>query len=135
MKSILLAAAALLAAPAIAQDQTSPPASPAPAEATAPAPVGGLQPSAPALQGTPAPGAPVVFKQAPAPDVAFPPPAGQESYPICKKGQFDKCQQAGSGDGHVDKAASRHHAKKKHARKAAVMKKATTTTTTTTTTK
>ncbi|WEK42545.1 MAG: hypothetical protein P0Y64_14290 [Candidatus Sphingomonas colombiensis] len=125
MKSILLAAAALLAAPAVAQGQTPPP-------ADSSGQIGGLQPNAPALQGTPAPGSSVVFKQAPSPDAAFPPPAAQESYPICKKGQFDKCQQAGTGDGHVDKAAPKHHAKKRMHK--AVVKKATTTTATATTT-
>ncbi|WP_298669652.1 hypothetical protein [uncultured Sphingomonas sp.] len=109
MKYILLAAAALLATPAIAQEHPS-----------AAAQLGGLEPSTPALQGTPAPGSPVIFKQAPAPDVAFPPPAAQASYPICKKGQFDKCQQAGTGDGHVDKAAPRHHHAKRHMHKAEV---------------
>ncbi|WP_174836902.1 hypothetical protein [Sphingomonas sp. CL5.1] len=124
MKSILLAAAALLAAPAMAQDQT-PPATDSSAQ------IGGLQPSAPALQGTPEPGSKVIFKQAPDPNTAFPPPPAKDSYPVCKKGQFDGCVQAGTGDGHVDRAPA-HHAKK-HVRRAAVKKTTTTTTTTTTT--
>jgi len=39
------------------------------------------------------PGATVVFKEAPPPDVAFPPPAPLAKYPVCKRGQFDKCVQ------------------------------------------
>lgn len=135
MKSILLAAAALIATPAIAQmqpadtaGQTAPgtemqstdtmgttaadPAMQAPATGgtmstsgtmnttgsaagSAAAGPGGYMPSGPALQGTPAPGATVRFQQAPTPDVAFPPPAPKQSYPICKKGQYDGCMQPG----------------------------------------
>ncbi|MFT3977340.1 MAG: hypothetical protein QM688_09540 [Sphingomonas bacterium] len=100
MKSYILAAAVLVAAPAFAQDQT------------APTP-GGYQPNGPALQGTPEPGSPVIFKQAPDPNTAFPPPAPKADYPVCKKGQFDGCVQAGTGDGNVNRAAPRkHHAKR-----------------------
>ena len=147
MKFILLAAAAVIAAPAIAQDQTmTPPADqtmPAPTptpDASMPAddtmsapdstmstpdtaapttampqqppmagdapmatggdssmadPAGGYQPSAPPLQGTPAPGTTVRFQQAPTPDQAYPAPAPMAKYPICKKGQYDNCMQRG----------------------------------------
>ena len=125
MKFVLLAAAALIAAPAMAQDQA--PASSAPT-------TGGYQPSGPALQGTPAPGATVRFQQAPDPNTAFPPPAAQDSYPVCKKGQFDGCRQVGNGDGFSEKGAGHEkHAVKKHARHHA--KKSVSKTTTTTTTK
>ena len=58
-------------------------------------PVGGYQPAGPAIQGTATPGGPVVFQQAPSPSQAYPAPAPKESYPICKKGQFDGCRQRG----------------------------------------
>lgn len=141
MKFLLLAAAAFIAVPAIAQDQTmtppsdqpaapadttmSPPADPAtpapnadpsapmtpPADAPmaqsapmatpAPAgegamdPAGGYQPTAPALQGTPAPGATIRFQAAQSPDQAYPAPAPMAKYPVCKKGQYDNCMQRG----------------------------------------
>jgi hypothetical protein len=132
MKSFLLAAAAIIAVPAIAQEQPAPTAdqtAPAPATdpaapadpamqappaptgdtmsttstattASAPAPtggdpVGGYQPSAPPIQGSPAPGATVRFQQAPDPATAYPAPAALEKYPVCKKGQYDKCIQRG----------------------------------------
>lgn len=60
---------------------------------------GGYQPSGPALQGTPAPGATVRFQPAPPPSQAFPAPAPKESYPICKKGQYDGCMQASDARG------------------------------------
>jgi len=129
MKFVLLAAAALIAAPAMAQDQT-----PAPAASTAPT-TGGYQPSGPAIQGTPAPGATVRFQQAPDPNTAFPPPPAKESYPVCKKGQFDGCRQVGNGDGFSEKGATAGKHARKHARhhaKKAVHKTTTTTTTTTT---
>lgn len=136
MKSILLAAAAMIAVPAIAQDAApqTPPADPAatmpaptdpaatpPADPAAAAPAsadqsaapmtpatttstptdpaaaasaGGYQPSAPAVSGTPAPGSTVRFQQAPDPATAYPAPAAEANYPICKKGQFDGCMQA-----------------------------------------
>ena len=133
MKFMLLAAAAVLAAPAIAQttpatpDQTMPaPADPAtmpedqttptdgamptdqtPTDQTMPAQApmapgaqmgaespGGYQPSMPALQGG-TPGATPMFKMAPSPSEAFPPPAPKDSYPPCKKGQYDGCTNPG----------------------------------------
>jgi len=57
---------------------------------------GGLAPSQPALQGTPQPGATVQFVPAPPPAQAFPAPAPLDSYPLCKKGQYDKCREPGS---------------------------------------
>jgi hypothetical protein len=130
MKSFLLAAAAIIAAPAMAQEQPAPTADQtAPAPAADPAsdpamqapptptgdtstttgsttttppsapttgdPVGGYQPSAPPIQGSPAPGATVRFQQAPDPATAYPAPAALEKYPVCKKGQYDKCIQRG----------------------------------------
>ena len=55
---------------------------------------GGYQPSGPAVSGTPQPGATVRFQPAPSPSQAFPPPAPEANYPICKKGQYDGCLQA-----------------------------------------
>lgn len=103
MKSILFAAAAMIAVPAIAQDQ--PP---------APTPPGGYQPSGPAIQGTPMPGSPVRFQQAPDPNTAYPPPAAMDHYPICKKGQFDGCMQASDAPRMMHKAM---HRKPKHGEK------------------
>lgn len=142
MKSILLAAAALIAMPAIAQQQPAGTADQTTSEmapqgtatgmgtSTDPAtgaastgstggmhsggsmgssgampssggmngsgdPAGGYQPNTPPMQGTPAPGATVRFQQAPDPNTAFPPPAPMQNYPVCKKGQYDKCIQRG----------------------------------------
>lgn len=58
-------------------------------------PAGGYQPANPPMTGG-APGAPVVFQPSQSPSQAFPPPAPQENYPVCKKGQYDKCRQRGS---------------------------------------
>ncbi|WCM28075.1 hypothetical protein NDN01_03875 [Sphingomonas sp. QA11] len=90
MKLILLAALAV-ATPAMAQDMSTSQTT----STTAADPVGGYQPSQPALSGTPQPGVKPVFVQAPSPDQAFPPPAALAHYPICKRGQFDKCMQRG----------------------------------------
>ncbi|MBX9814112.1 MAG: hypothetical protein A4S12_02730 [Proteobacteria bacterium SG_bin5] len=57
---------------------------------------GGLAPSQPALQGTPQPGATIQFVPAPPPAQAFPAPAPLDAYPVCKKGQYDKCREPGS---------------------------------------
>jgi hypothetical protein len=87
--------------PAVAPDDSvttgagETPAAPAPAPSTAtPDPQGGYA-STPTVSGTPQPGAPVVFAPSPTPAEAFPAPAPLESYPICKKGQFDDCMQRG----------------------------------------
>ena len=162
MKMFLLAAAAVIAMPALAQttpqsgtstpdsatpatpaDQTTPPADPStttppsggmqsmppstpadtanpagtttqdpmPAQTTATAPdaapmgnaagdpVGGYQPAAPALSGTPTAGVAPTFRAAPSPSEAYPAPAPLAHYPICKPGQFDNCMQ-GAGSTH-----------------------------------
>lgn len=65
-----------------------------PADAAGAATAGGYQPSQPAVSGTPQPGATVRFQPAASPSQAFPPPAPKESYPVCKKGQYDGCMQA-----------------------------------------
>ncbi len=88
------------AAPADAQTPPPPPAAPAPQASMPPAettgsPAGGYAPTGPAVTGgTPGSTLPPVFRQAPTPDQAFPPPPAKESYPICKKGQYDGCMQA-----------------------------------------
>jgi hypothetical protein len=56
---------------------------------------GGYMPSGPATQGGMTPGATVQFRPAPSPSQAYPAPAPLASYPICKKGQYDKCMQRG----------------------------------------
>lgn len=126
MKFILLAAAAVIAMPVLAQQSGStgtnspttsgaqsavPPVSsapdtpaPMPQDTTmatpAPAPtsgdpVGGYQPATPAMSGPMQPGATVTFQPAPSPDQAYPAPAPLAKYPVCKKGQYDKCIQRG----------------------------------------
>ena len=62
-------------------------------------PVGGYQPSGPAMTGTMTPGVTPIFRQAPSPDQAYPAPAPLAHYPMCKPGQFDNCMQ-GSGSTH-----------------------------------
>ncbi len=107
MKSFLLAAAALIAAPAIAQDQSAM-ADQAPTAQTGAVQTstdpngmrivetpGGYEPAGSPLKGTPEPGSKVVFQPAPPPSVAFPPPPPLPSYPPCKKGQFNNCMQRG----------------------------------------
>jgi hypothetical protein len=94
MKLMLLAALAV-AMPAVAQETPAPQTAATTDAATTPDPVGGYQPSQPALSGTPQPGVKPTFVQAPSPDQAFPPPPPLAKYPICKRGQFDKCMQRG----------------------------------------
>ena len=77
--------------PATTTTQTAP----MPAQTTGGDPVGGYQPAAPALSGPVTPGATVVFTPAQSPDQAYPAPAPLAKYPVCKKGQFDKCIQRG----------------------------------------
>ena len=48
-------------------------------------PVGGYQPATAPTAG--------VFQAAPTPDQAYPAPAPLAHYPVCKKGEFDKCIQ------------------------------------------
>ncbi len=97
MKLIALAAALAVAGTAAAQDMAAPaPAAPETTTAsTTEDPVGGYQPATPPMSAPPAPGATVVFQQAPAPEIAYPAPAPLAEYPICKKGQYDKCRQRG----------------------------------------
>ena len=90
MKIILLAALAA-ATPAMAQDM--------PAQttiATPTDPVGGYQPSHPAIMGTLPPGVKPLYVQAPSPDEAYPAPPPLAHYPPCKPGQFDKCLERNS---------------------------------------
>jgi hypothetical protein len=107
MKLILLAAVAAIATPAIAQQTTTDTttsqtttdtttAAPAPVTTGSGDPVGGYQPSAPAVSGgTPGASVPPTFQPAPSPDQAYPAPAPLAKYPVCKKGQYDKCIQRG----------------------------------------
>ncbi|WP_326523985.1 hypothetical protein [Sphingomonas sp.] len=92
MKMILLATAlAFGATAATAQDTPAP----APVAADATTPTGGYQPPAPPMAWPPPPGAQVIFQPSQSPTQAYPPPAALDSYPICKKGQYDKCRQRG----------------------------------------
>ena len=93
MKIILLGALAA-ATPAMAQDM---PAQATPTTTAVPAdPVGGYQPSHPAIMGTLPPGVKPVYVPAPSPDEAYPAPPPLAHYPICKPGQFDKCMERNS---------------------------------------
>jgi hypothetical protein len=88
MKLILLAALAA-ATPVVAQDM--------PAQTTTPQPsAGGYQPAQPAMTGPLTPGVKPVYVQAPSPDQAYPAPPPLAYYPICKRGQFDKCLERNS---------------------------------------
>lgn len=60
---------------------------------------GGEQPGTPAMSAPAAPGQPVVTMPSPSPDTALPAPAPLDHYPLCKKGQFDKCMEPGNGGG------------------------------------
>ncbi|AXJ96087.1 MULTISPECIES: hypothetical protein [unclassified Sphingomonas] len=74
-------------------------------------PAGGYQPTTPAVTGgTPGSNIAPTFRPAPTPDQAYPAPAPKDSYPICKKGQYDGCKQASDG-GHktTHKAKRRTH--------------------------
>jgi hypothetical protein len=95
MKLILLAAAAFIAVPAVAQDTPAPPADAAQAAPAADSSTGGYGPTGSALSGPVQPGATVVYRQAPPPDQAYPPPPPLAKYPICKRGQTDHCMQRG----------------------------------------
>lgn len=117
MKFVLLAAAAMIATPVMAQEtapapaeQAAPAADPAASAPMATAPAapaaapmdpaaadaaGGYQPSGPAIQGTPQPGQQVVVQPSTPPSQAFPAPAPLAKYPVCKKGQYDGCMQRG----------------------------------------
>ena len=96
MKIILLAALAA-ATPVMAQDMPAQTTATNTSTATAPTdPVGGYQPSHPAIMGTLPPGVKPVYVQAPSPDQAYPAPPPLAYYPICKPGQFDKCMERNS---------------------------------------
>ncbi|MEO7691958.1 MAG: hypothetical protein ABIS51_21920 [Sphingomonas sp.] len=96
MKIILLAALAATT-PAMAQDMPAQATTTTNASTTVPAdPVGGYQPSHPAIMGTLPPGVKPVYVQAPSPDEAYPAPPPLAHYPICKPGQFDKCLERNS---------------------------------------
>jgi hypothetical protein len=95
MKTLSLILALSLAAPAFAQT-TPAPTSAADARTAAQGDLTGLQPSTPALQGTPQPGSPIVFVPSKPPSEAFPPPAPLDHYPICKRGHYDKCMEPSS---------------------------------------
>lgn len=87
-------AASAPADPAMGQSTTT--ATSAPAMSTDGDPVGGYQPSAPAIAGgAPQPGATVRFQAAPPVAQAYPAPAPLATYPICKRGQYDNCRQRG----------------------------------------
>lgn len=96
MKLLALAAAAfaMTGASALAQDtqaNPAPPAAPAPED-----PVGGYQPSTPAIHGDTSSGQKPIFQANPmTPTQAFPPPPPLDKYPLCKKGQTDNCRQRG----------------------------------------
>lgn len=85
MKLMIAAALAVFAVPAMAQD------TPPPASTPAPTP-GGYEP---APTPPPPPGAVVEFQPSVPPSQAFPPPPPLEKYPVCKKGQYDKCVERG----------------------------------------
>ena len=73
-----------------------PPPPPAPmANAPAMGSAGGYQPSAPPLSGSPMAGQRVIFRAGPSPDQAYPAPAPLAEYPVCKRGQTDKCRNPG----------------------------------------
>jgi len=92
VKIILLAALAV-ATPVMAQDM---PAQTTTTTTVATDPVGGYQPSHPAIMGTLPPGQTPVYVQAPSPDEAYPAPPPLAHYPMCKPGQFDKCMERNS---------------------------------------
>jgi hypothetical protein len=96
MKLLALAAALTLVTGA-AHAQTSAQKAEAPTNNEA-SKLGGYAPSGPLFSTgtTPPPGTQVVFvPSTQTPSQAFPPPAPRESYPICKRGQFDGCRQRG----------------------------------------
>jgi hypothetical protein len=98
MKLIALAVAlAMTGTAAIAQDTAPAPAAPAAPTTgqTVDDPVGGYQPATPPMSVAPAPGQQVIFQASPSPTEAYPPPPPLQSYPICKRGQFDNCRQRG----------------------------------------
>ena len=97
MKLVILFAAAALAVPAVAQNTAGAmgqPSAGAP-DAAAAEQAGGYQPATPPMASPAQPGATVTFQPSVSPEQAFPPPAPLDHYPICKRGQTDKCMQRG----------------------------------------
>jgi hypothetical protein len=138
MKIMFAVALATIALPVYAQDQAAPPASPPaattngipnttlststtpstgpraqegnlPSNNAAAAAGGGQQPAEPPMSTPPAPGQPVVAMASPSPDTALPAPAPLAHYPICKRGQFDKCMEPGNGGGTAHATRHRRH--------------------------
>ena len=96
MKLIALAAALALSGTAIAQTAPATQDTPSEGVQTVDDPKGGYQPATPLFNGTPTPGATVVFvPNTQTPTQAYPPPPPLASYPICKRGQYDNCRQRG----------------------------------------
>jgi hypothetical protein len=89
MKLLVFAAATMLAVPGWAQETAQSASAPATASTSVETPGGYAPPPAP----PPPPDATIVFKPAPPPDVAFPPPAPLAKYPMCGRGQTDHCIQ------------------------------------------
>ncbi|HEX8484597.1 hypothetical protein [Sphingomonas sp.] len=75
------------------QAQTMP--APATGGAEGATPMGGYQPSGAPMTGTATPGVAPTFQAAASPSEAYPAPAPLAKYPVCKKGQYDKCIQRG----------------------------------------
>ena len=99
MKLIALAAASIafagFATPAMAQTTPDGTVMPDDTQPTTD-PKGGYQPSGPLFSAPPAPGQTVIFvPSTQTPSQAYPAPAPLASYPICKRGQFDKCRNRG----------------------------------------
>lgn len=93
MKSLMLVLAFAAATAANAQTTT-------PVQDTSPQttgdPRGGYEPTTPLFSTPPQPGQPVVFVPNPlTPAQAYPAPPPLPYYPLCKRGQFDKCRQRG----------------------------------------
>lgn len=70
---------------------------------------GGEQPANPPMSQPAMPGQPVIAAPSPSPDTALPAPAPLDHYPLCKKGQFDKCMEPGNGPGTTHHMRHRRH--------------------------
>jgi len=102
MKLLFAAAVALMATPALAQDQSmqsqdTTAQTTTTTDASTADPMGGYQPATP-MPAVPA-GATVTFQQAPSPGEAYPAPAAMAHYPWCKPGQFDNCRERENAKG------------------------------------
>jgi len=69
----------------------------APPDASSAEQAGGYMPATPPMSQPATPGANVTFQPSVSPDQAFPPPPPLDHYPICKRGQTDKCMEPGGG--------------------------------------